>query len=124
MKPFLLLFPTAFNRCRDDLNPQETCNSIYGFAILDASWGELSLTTQLTALASMFRNHRQLDHQEVANVMYSLALISFDFDSYGLYAEGEGGGLFARGLNMPVASWAQVMAQLEAMPENGKINIL
>ena len=70
----------AFIRCEDSFNAQEICNSIYGFAILDASWNELSLSTKKTIVIAMRRNAAFLDHQEVANVMYSLSLMTFDFD--------------------------------------------
>lgn len=68
----------AFNRCVHSLSAQEICNSIYGFAILDAAWTDLSLLTKRTIVDALKRNAEFLDHQEVANVMYSLSLLTFD----------------------------------------------
>merc|ERR1711871_1835480 len=70
----------AFNRCVDSLSAQEICNSIYGFAILDAAWNELSINTKTTIVQALRRNENSLDHQEVANVMYSLSLLTFDVE--------------------------------------------
>ena len=62
----------------DSLSAQEICNSIYGFAILDAAWNDLTINTKTTIVQALRRNENSLDHQEVANVMYSLSLLTFD----------------------------------------------
>lgn len=68
----------AFCRCESSFNPQEICNSIYGFAILDSSWKDLSYTTKMTMVQALNRNAAALDNQEIANIMYSVALMTFD----------------------------------------------
>ena len=79
-------------RCHDNsgMGPQEIANAIYGLAVTDASWSNLlpsssssssslkgvhpheALATALTRVAGT------MTAQEVANVMYALAILTFD----------------------------------------------
>jgi len=58
--------------------PQEVSNSLYGLAVMDTAWTDLHVTAQAALASALRRTSPQMTSQEVANVMYSLAIITFD----------------------------------------------
>lgn len=70
----------ACSRVAGVLGPQEVSNIVYGFAELDLSWSDLSNDTREMVSRFLLRNADKVAAQEMANLMYSLAKITFDFD--------------------------------------------
>ena len=74
----------AFMRCKHSVNSQETSNVLYGIAWMDVAWDALSHEFQVALLDALERTSAQMTIQEVANSMYSLALMTFDSKWYDL----------------------------------------
>ena len=60
---------------------QEVVNMIYGIAVLDASWNEGPQSLRITLLRGMLRLIDDLTMQELANAMYALSMLTFDFSA-------------------------------------------
>jgi hypothetical protein len=71
LRPLVSVFKT--------LQAQETANAFYALAIMDASWTELSVEVRDALMNSRQFNKHDWLIQEVANVVYSLALLTCDF---------------------------------------------
>jgi len=71
LRPFVAVHKT--------LCAQETANAFYALAIMDAAWTGLSQEVQDALLFSRQYNKEDWLIQEVANVVYSLALLTCDF---------------------------------------------
>lgn len=69
----------AFVRCAHQCNHQELANYFYGLSLMEASWSELSLETIQALEKQLKRNVDVLNSQEVANIMYAMPLLTFDF---------------------------------------------
>jgi hypothetical protein len=72
---------TAFVNCADKFNSQEAANSIYGFAVVDVAWDDLSVEVHEAIEHTVLRAVTKFTIQEMSNLMYSLALLTFDADS-------------------------------------------
>jgi hypothetical protein len=68
----------AFVRACQSFSAQEASNSIYGLAVMDAPWNSLSAGAKVALAQALERTAGSMTHQEVANVMYSLAIMTFD----------------------------------------------
>lgn len=70
----------AFQRSASTFIPQEASNIIYGFANLDTAWTNFDEKTQKSIEISLLNTLQQTTTQEIANFMYSFALLTFDAD--------------------------------------------
>ena len=80
----------AYIRCKDNFNCQETSNALYGMAWMDVSWNHLSREFHVALLDAISRTAHTMTIQEVANVMYSLTLITFDAHAYEIKSQRAG----------------------------------
>lgn len=69
----------AFVRVAKVLGPQEISIIIYGLAELDMSWLDISEDIRELICEVILRNSNRLSMQELANIMYSLAKFTFDY---------------------------------------------
>eukprot|EP01031_Cornospumella_fuschlensis_P027911 gene27911-33707_t len=69
---------TASSSPLQALNEKGIAGTLYALALMDASWSGLTLPTQLSLCCALNRSCQAMTAQEVANTMYSLAVLSFD----------------------------------------------
>jgi hypothetical protein len=72
----------AYRRASANMDPQEASNSIYGLSMMDTTWNELASETKRAIYDSIRRTSDAFTIQEIANIMYSFAIMTFDAVEY------------------------------------------
>eukprot|EP01038_Epipyxis_sp_PR26KG_P013231 gene13231-17731_t len=78
MIPAMKNLEEAFVRCHKKMNEQEISNVIYGFTIMDVSWNDLNVQTQIALKNTLQDKAKTMSMQEIANTMFSMAILSYD----------------------------------------------
>lgn len=69
-----------FGQVAQQMTASEFCGSVHGLANMHVAWSQLNSATRVMIEQGLELHLNSLSFQELGNVMYALALMTFDFD--------------------------------------------